>query len=105
MKYHGEAIKSVLVTLELPAKVETLDEFLAVMKDALIDTRAYAGCEKVATYVEQDTGNVFLVEHWESAQHQVAYMGWRMETGLMDAIGGFLAGAPVARTFDIKSDI
>ena len=34
---------SVLVTLELPAKVETLDEFLAVMNDALIDTRAYAG--------------------------------------------------------------
>jgi hypothetical protein len=34
---------SVLVILELPAKVETLDEFLAVMNDALIDTRAYAG--------------------------------------------------------------
>ena len=96
---------SVLVILELPAKVETLDEFLAVMNDALIDTRAYAGLEKVASYAEQDTSNVFLVERWESAQHQVAYMGWRMETGLMDAIGGFLAGPPVARTFDVKSDI
>jgi quinol monooxygenase YgiN len=59
----------------------------------------------VASYAEQDTSNVFLVERWESAQHQVAYMGWRMETGLMDAIGGFLAGPPVARTFDVKSDI
>ena len=96
---------SVLVTLELPAKTETLDEFLAVMKDALVDTRAYAGCEKVETYVEQGSGSVFLVEQWETAEHQGAYMGWRMETGLMDAIGGFLAGPPVARTFDPKIEV
>jgi|TARA_B110000971_G_scaffold221569_1_gene269249 quinol monooxygenase YgiN len=96
---------SVLVTLELPAKAETLDEFMAVMRDTLLATRAYAGCEKVETYLEQNTSTLFLVEQWESAEHQVAYMGWRVETGLMDAIGGFLAGPPVARTFDPKSDI
>ena len=96
---------SVLVTLELPAKAETLDEFMAVMRDTLLATRAYAGCEKVETYLEQNTSTLFLVERWESAEHQVAYMGWRVETGLMDAIGGFLAGPPVARTFDPKSDI
>ncbi len=96
---------SVLVTLELPAKAETLDEFMAVMKDTLVATRAYAGCEKVETYLEQNSSTVFLVEQWQSSEHQVAYMGWRMETGLMDAIGGFLAGPPVARTFAPKSDI
>ena len=96
---------SVLVTLELPAKAETLDEFMAVMRDTLLATRAYAGCEKVETYLEQNTSTLFLVEQWESAEHQVAYMGWRVETSLMDAIGGFLAGPPVARTFDPKSDI
>ncbi len=96
---------SVLVTLELPAKAGTLDEFMAVMKEALVATREYSGCEKVETYLEHNTSTVFLVEQWASAQHQVKYMDWRMETGLMDAIGGFLAGSPVAHTFDPKSDI
>ena len=96
---------SVLVTLDLPAKAETLDEFMTVMKDTLLATRAYPGCEKVETYLEQNTSTLFLVEQWGSAEHQVAYMGWRVQTGLLDAIGGFLARPPVARTFDPKSDI
>ena len=96
---------SVMVTLELPAKLESLQEFLAVMKEALVETRAYAGCEKVETFVEEGTGNVLLVELWETPEHQQAYMGWRMDTGLIDAIDGFLNGVPVARTFNIKSEI
>jgi quinol monooxygenase YgiN len=101
----GGKIMSVMVTLELPAKPECLSEFLDVMREALIDTRAYQGCEKVETFVEESTGKVLLVELWETAGHQQTYMAWRMETGLMDAIGGFLSGAPVARTFSIKSDV
>ena len=52
----------VRVTLELPAKAGTLDEFMAVMKDTLVATRAYSGCEKVETYLERNTSTVFLVE-------------------------------------------
>jgi quinol monooxygenase YgiN len=96
---------SVLVTLEMPTKPETLDEFLELMKGALVDTRNYAGCEKVETYVDQETKSIFLVEQWETAAHQQAYMGWRMETGFIDSVGPYLAGAPVARTFDIKADV
>lgn len=55
--------------------------------------------------MEQGTGSVLLVEQWATADHQAAYMAWTMETGLMDAIGGVLAGPPIARTFDTKSDI
>lgn len=96
---------SVLVTLEMPAKPETLGEFLEVMRKALVDTRNYAGCEKVETYVDQETQSIFLVEQWETAEHQQAYMGWRMETGFIDNVSSFLAGAPIARTFDIKADV
>ena len=96
---------SVLVTLEMPTKPETLDEFLDQMKGALVDTRNYAGCEKVETYVDQETKSIFLVEQWESAEHQQAYMGWRVETGFIDKVGPFLAGAPIARTFDIKENV
>ena len=50
------------VNLELPAKTGTLDEFMADMKDTLVATRAYSGCAKVETYLEQNTNTVFLVE-------------------------------------------
>lgn len=96
---------SVMITLELPTKTETMDELLKDMKGALVDTRGYAGCQKVETFIDQESQNVFLVEQWESAEHQQAYMGWRVETGFMDAVGPLLDGAPVARVFDIKSDI
>ena len=95
----------VMVTLELPAKSDRVSEFLDVMREALLDTRAYEGCESVETFVEESTGSVLLVELWETAEHQQAYMKGRMETGLMDAIGGFLSAPPVARTFSIKSDV
>jgi quinol monooxygenase YgiN len=96
---------SVMVTLELPAKPDRVSEFLHVMREALVDTRAYEGCKSVETFVEESTGSVLLVELWETAEHQQAYMKWRIETGLMDAIGEFLSGAPEARTFSIKSDV
>ena len=96
---------SVMVTVEWPAKPETLSEFLDVLKQALVDTRTYDGCEEVQTFVEKSTGSVLLVEIWASEDHQKAYMKWRMEAGLMDAIGGYLDSAPMARTFDIKSDV
>ena len=40
-----------MVTVEWPAKPETLSEFLDVLKQALVDTRTYDGCEDVQTYV------------------------------------------------------
>lgn len=96
---------SVLVTLEMPANADTLDEFLQLLKEILVDTRAYSGCEKVETYVDQATKSVFLVEQWATSEHQQAYLGWRMESGFSDLAGPFLTGAPVVRTFDIKSDV
>ena len=65
----------VMITLELPTKTESMDELLKVMKGALVDTRGYAGCQKVETFIDQESQNVFLVEQWESAEHQQAYIG------------------------------
>ena len=40
-----------MVTVEWPAKPETLSEFLEVLRQALVDTRAYEGCENVQTFL------------------------------------------------------
>ena len=50
---------NVLVTLKFPVRDSELDNFLTVLKEALIDTRAYDGCQSVSTYVERGTGFVF----------------------------------------------
>jgi quinol monooxygenase YgiN len=46
-----------------------------------------------------------FVEIWDSAEAQQAYLGWRVESGFIDAVSGDLAGAPVIRTFEIRDDI
>ena len=47
------------------------------------------GCQKVETYIDQKP------EYFGpgSAGHRRAYMGWRVETGFMDAVGPLLDGA------------
>ena len=96
---------SVMVTLEIPAHKEKLEGFLDLLREALKETRAYEGCQKVETFVEMETGNVVLVELWETAEHQQAYLNWRIETGLTEAFSDFLAGELKPRTFVIRDDV
>jgi len=91
---------TVLVTLKFPVQPAKLEDFLVVLKEALKETRAYNGCETVQTFVERGTSAVFLVETWESAEHQQNYMGWRIETGLIDALDPYLDGEIDVHTFD-----
>ena len=91
---------SVLVTLKFPVQPVKLEDFLVLLKEALKETRVYNGCETVQTFVERGTSAVFLVETWESAEHQQNYMGWRIETGLIDALDPYLDGEIDVHTFD-----
>ena len=91
---------TVLVTLKFPVQPAKLEDFLVVLKEALRETRVYNGCETVQTFVERGTSAVFLVETWESAEHQQNYMGWRIETGLIDALDPYLDGEIDVHTFD-----
>ena len=96
---------SVMVTLEIPVHKEKLEGFLDVLREALKETRVYEGCQKVETFVEMETGNVALVELWETAEHQQAYLNWRIETGLIEALSDFLADELKPRTFVIRDDV
>ena len=96
---------SVMITLEMPVKPDMLEEYLNILKGALVETRSYRGCRSVTTLVDQETSSVLLVEEWDSAEDQQAYMAWRMETGLIDAISPFMQGELVTRTYDLKTEI
>ena len=96
---------SVMVILEMPVKPDMLEDYLNILIGALVETRDYTGCRSVTTLVDQETSSVVLVEEWDSVEDQQAYMAWRVETGLIDAIAPFMQGELVTRTYDLKTEI
>jgi quinol monooxygenase YgiN len=92
---------SVMVLLEVQVKPEAVDEIKAAMKQALPDTRAFDGCQRVTMYSNQDDPtNMVLVEQWDSREHYEKYLAWRTETGMMDQVGAILSAPPSIRYFD-----
>ena len=96
---------SVMVILEMPVKPDMLEDYLNILKGALVETRSYKGCRSVTTLVDQETSSIVLLEEWDSAEDQQAYIAWRVETGLIDAIAPFMQGELVTRTYDLKTEI
>ncbi len=94
-----------MITLEMPVKPEMLEDYLNILKGALVETRSYKGCRSVTTLVDQETSSIVLVEEWDSVEDQQAYIAWRVETGLIDAIAPFMQGELVTRTYDLKTEI
>ena len=94
-----------MITLEMPVKPDMLEDYLNILKEALVETRAYKGCKSVTTLVDQETSSVVLVEEWDSVEDQQAYITWRTETGLIDAVSPFMQGELVTRTYDLKTEI
>ena len=94
-----------MITLEMPVKPEMLEDYLNILKGALVETRSYKGCRSVTTLVDQETSSIVLVEEWDTAEDQQAYIAWRVETGLIDAIAPFMQGELVTRTYDLKTEI
>ena len=69
-------------------------DLLAILgsDQGLVATRAFEGCESVEVYTDADNPDTIVL--WEKfatrADHE-AYLGWRIETGLLDALGSILA--------------
>ncbi len=81
-----------LVIVSFPAKADTLETLKESMKRALPDTREFNGCISVSTYVEESTNTVYLIEDWESLEHQATYLNWRVETGLLTDLDHLIEG-------------
>ena len=96
-----EDIMGVMVLLEAPVKADQVSNMKSYLAELLPDTREYDGCEGMDIYFDTDnSGNMVVVEHWASRPQHEKYLGWRTETGVMDKLGGMLAGPPTIRYFD-----
>ncbi len=62
------------------------------LKSALVDTRAFDGCESIEVYVDADEPDtVILWEKFATRADHEAYLAWRVETGLLDMLAPILA--------------
>ena len=92
---------SVTVLLEVQSKPENLAELKSAFKNTLPDTRAYEGCHGVDVIGNQDDScNFVLIQKWDSRQHYEKYLGWRTETGALEALRAMLAQPPSVRYYD-----
>jgi quinol monooxygenase YgiN len=72
-----------------PGMGETL---LSAFTATLGDTRAFDGCISVETFVDNDNPDtVMLIEDWDSRAQQEAYLGWRVESGMVEMLAPVLA--------------
>ncbi len=91
---------SIRVLLEASVKSDDVSNMKSYLAEIFPGTRSYPGCQGIdAFFNTEDTANMVLVEHWDSRADFEKYLGWRTETGVMDKLGGMLAGPPSIRYF------
>jgi quinol monooxygenase YgiN len=81
------------VQVVFPCKEGQGAGLVAVLKSALVETRAFEGCESVEVYTDADAPDrVVLWEKFAKRANHEAYMAWRTETGLPEMLAPILTG-------------
>ncbi len=81
-------------------------ELVEMMKEALVDTRAWQGCQSVEVYTNADApDDVVLWETFDQRSDHEAYLAWRVETGLMDLLAPVLRSGPQFTYFAAHPDV
>ena len=95
---------TVIVSLKAqPGKGQVIVDALAA---SLPDTRAYAGCKLVETYVdEDDPDTIILWEKWDERASQGTYMAWRGTQTPSPELAGALAAAPTFVHYTLKPGV
>ncbi|PCJ43621.1 MAG: antibiotic biosynthesis monooxygenase [SAR86 cluster bacterium] len=91
---------SILVHLEVNAKLESISTVKEILARIFPDTRAYDGCIDITAYLEDNEHTFLFIENWESKEHYARYLAWREESGSLAELGEHLQGPPVIRYFE-----
>tara|TARA_B100001094_G_C17701204_1_gene562778 strand:+ start:272 stop:562 length:291 start_codon:yes stop_codon:yes gene_type:complete len=93
-----------LVFVDLKPNSNDKDALLKFLETIIKDTRNYDGCLFCDIYLEDDDVGMIFVENWESKAHYEKYLAWRIDTGIMEKLGAYLAAPPIIR-FAEKSSV
>lgn len=92
---------SVTVLLEITVPTGKSAAVEAMLADMLVDTRKFDGCLGVdAVRNQEDPGNFFLIERWQSREHHARYNAWRAETGASSSAAAELQATYAVRWYD-----
>ena len=92
---------SVIVLLTLKTKPNAYEEFGDILKNILVDTASFEGCEGIYAAGDQEDHTYLLFEKWTSIENQKAYMKWRQDRGDLDVFGKVLREPPIVETRDL----
>jgi quinol monooxygenase YgiN len=81
-----------MVIAEFTAAPGKTDELVGFLGAALPDTRKFDGCLSLDVQLDRASDTIVMIENWQSQEHYDRYLGWRMETGMVDEMGGLLLG-------------
>ena len=83
-------------------------DLLAILRseEGLTATRAFEGCESIEAYTDADNpDNIILWEKFATRANHEAYLAWRIETGLLDALSSILASDLQVTYLDDHPDV
>ena len=81
------------VIAEFPCKEGMGPVFLPILVEALADTRAFEGCERIDVHIDaDDPDRIILWEVWGERADHAAYVAWRKETGMEENLALVLEG-------------
>ena len=91
-----------LVCVDFKCKVGATDAVGEMLRAALPGTRDYDGCQNVDVYFDETSNTYSALEVWDSAEHYKAYLNYRTESGIADAVAPVLEGGWDAVVANVK---
>ena len=83
-----------------------LSNLMSILRspDGLAVTRAFKGCQLIEASISEDAGTLYLYERWNTKEDHQAYLKYRGETGLLEALAPILA-EPLDLTYSNFEDV
>lgn len=93
---------SYLVCVDFKCKDGAVEAVGEMLRGALPETRAYDGCQQIDVYFDETRNTYSALEVWDSADHYKAYLQYRTDSGIADAVAPVLEGGWDAVVADVK---
>ncbi|PKH52468.1 antibiotic biosynthesis monooxygenase [Tenacibaculum sp. Bg11-29] len=88
---------STIIILEVKVKEEKINELQNLLSEYLPETRKYKGFIDIKIHKNLADNTFVFYEEWETTQDYEAYLKWRTDTGVMDALGNTFSSPPNIR--------
>ena len=88
------ACKAVAVIVKLSIKSDLFDKAIEFIKDRIVETRAFEGCQKCEVAASKEESDIIVYEIWDTFDDQKKYVEWRTETGVLEETLKFMDCEP-----------